>query len=194
MFCMDRLGCFRCDVFHSKRLHSLRRVLPRSRGFRAPGRRPVSAGNAGINPQVFPGAPGPAEIALHGPLTEAPKHIWIILIEIDRLPDHIQHITAGIVGKGKSVAGVPPGLIGLDRVLQPTSLPDNGHRAVAHGDHLAQPAWLTLGGHQKQVCAGIDGHRQIFVIVQANRHAAAVLLCRPVEKLLILPVSFAQNH
>ena len=105
----------------------------------------------------------------------------------------MQHIAAGVVGKGEAVAGVPPGLVGLDGILQTTGLPDDGHRAVAHGDHLAQAAGLALGGHQEQVRAGVDGHGQRLVIVQAHGHAAMILLGRPMEELLILPVALAKN-
>ena len=144
--------------------------------------------------QVLPGAPGPAEVAGHGPGPQAGEGVGIVLVQVHGLPDHIQHITAGVICKGKSVAGVPPRLVGGDGVLQPAGLPDDGHGAVAHGDHLAQAAGLTAGGHQEQVRAGVDGHGQLLVVVQPHGHAAGVLVGRPLEELLVLPVPLAQDH
>ena len=105
----------------------------------------------------------------------------------------MQHITAGIIGKGKAVAGIPPGLVGLNGILQAAGLPDDGHRAVAHGDHLAQSTGFALGRHQEQVRAGVNGHGQRLVVIQAHRHAAMILLGSPVEELLVLPVALAKN-
>ena len=68
-----------------------------------------------VNLQVLPRAPGPAEIAGHSPRPQPGEGVGIVLVEIHRLPDHIQHITAGVIGKGKSVAGVPPGLVRAGR-------------------------------------------------------------------------------
>ena len=144
--------------------------------------------------QVLPRAPGPAEIAGHSPRPQPGEGVGIVLVEIHRLPDHIQHITAGVICKGKSVAGVPPGLVRADGVLQSAGLPDDGHGAVPHGDHLTQAAGLALGGHQKQIRACIDGHGQLLVVVQAHGHAAGILLGRPLEELLVLPVPLAQDH
>ena len=152
------------------------------------------AGDPGVDPQILLGAALPAEVAVHGPLAQPAKGLRIVLVQVHGLPDHIEHVAAGVVGEGEAVAGLPPGLIGLHRILQAAGLPDDGHRAIAHGDHLAQAAGLTLGGHQEQVRAGIDGHGQLLVIVQPHRHPAAVLLGGPVEELLVLPVTLAQHH
>ena len=106
----------------------------------------------------------------------------------------MEHIAAGIVGKGEAVAGVSPGLVGLDGILQSAGLPDDGHGAVAHGDHLAEAAGLTLGRHQEQIGAGVDGHGQALVVIQPDGHAAVILLGGPVEELLVLLITLAQHH
>ena len=139
-------------------------------------------------------AAGPAEIAGHSPLTQAAKGLRIVLIQVYGFPDDIEHVTAGVIAEGEAVSGVPPGLIGLDGILQAAGLPDNGDGAVAHGDHLTQAAGLALGGHEEQIRTGIDGHGQGFVIVQTDGHTARILLGSPVEKVLVFPVALAQNN
>ena len=106
----------------------------------------------------------------------------------------MEHVAAGVVGEGEAVSGVPPGLAGLDGILQAAGLPDDGHGAVAHGDHLAQAAGLALGGHEEEVRAGVNGHGQIFVIVHADGHPAGILLGGPAEEVLIPLVAGAQDH
>ena len=139
-------------------------------------------------------AAGPAEIAGHGPLTQAAKGLRIVLIQVYGFPDDIEHVTAGVIAEGEAVAGIPPGLIGLNGILQAAGLPDNGDGAVAHGDHLAQAAGLALGRHEEQIRTGVDGHGQGFVIVQTDGHTARILLGSPVEKVLIFPVALTQNN
>ena len=106
----------------------------------------------------------------------------------------MQHVAAGIVGEGETVSRIAPGLVGLHRVLQAAGLPDDGHCTVPHGDHLAQAAGLALGGHQEQVSAGVNGHGQRLVVIQAHRHPSLILLGGPAEKVLVLLIALAQDH
>ena len=59
----------------------------------------------------------------------------------------MKHIGAGIISEGKAGAGIPPRLVGLNGILQPAGLPDDGDRTVAHGNHLGKAAGLAAGGH-----------------------------------------------
>ena len=106
----------------------------------------------------------------------------------------MEHIRAGVVGKGEAGTGVTPGLIGLNGVLQAAGLPDDGHRAVAHGDHLGKAAGLAAGGHQEQIRTCVDSHGQCLIIPQTHSHTAGIPLRRPAEELLISGIAAAQHH
>ena len=99
-----------------------------------------------------------------------------------------------VIGEAEAVAAVVPCLIGLHGILEAAGLADDGHGAVAHGDHLAQSTGLALGGHEEQIRAGVDGHGEGLVIVKAHGKATGILLRRPGEELLKPGVALAQNH
>ena len=71
---------------------------------------------------------------------------------------------------GAMTAAGAGGLVRSDRIGEAAGVADDRHRAVAHGDELAQPARLVARRHQEEIAAAEDELAQRFVEVQAHRH------------------------
>src|SRR5581483_10131475 len=92
----------------------------------------------------------PREIAPHVALHDAAPD-GRLFIRLEGAHDGREQVHAVIALEGEAIALTGAHVEVLHRVGQAAGVAHDGHAAVAHGDHLAQPARLKFGRHQEHV-------------------------------------------
>ena len=107
--------------------------------------------------------------------------------------DREEQLVGVEVREGQAVAG-PDVLFKIrDGVLEAADLADDGHRAVFHGDHLAQAAGLVARRHEEQVGAGVDLVGQFLAEADLDGHFVGVAPRQVLQGLFISAVARADH-
>ena len=79
----------------------------------------------------------------------------------------------GRVGhEAEAIASIGIGVHIGHRIGQATGGVDDGQRAIAQGDQLAQAPWLKRAGHQKEIRASVDAVGERNVETNTRSHIA----------------------
>ena len=99
-----------------------------------------------------------------------------------------------VVEKAEAVALARKLIVGEHRVFEPARFPDHRDGAVAHGQHLAEPAGLKARRHQENIGPGVHPVGEGRVHHKAGGHPAGVILLGPAEEVHIAGLPHAQAH
>ena len=146
-----------------------------------------------VHPLIRLGALGPGEVLRHAASLYFTEHLFVTKIQLYRLLDGQIERLGLVVGEGEAVTDAVKVTVRPDGILQTAGLMDDGHRAVAHGHHLAEAAGLEAGGHQIHICAGkhLAGH--LLGVVAGKAQLPRPLLPGPVEEVDVLLLALAEN-
>ena len=88
----------------------------------------------------------PGVILAHAPIHHLVPVGLVLKENVLGIVDDVEQFLAVVVGEGESVSRVLELVVWLNRILQASGLPDDGHRAVAEGNQLRQSAGSNLDG------------------------------------------------
>ena len=134
----------------------------------------------------------PAEVAAHSRAHQVLPVCGMVLVQIQSRFDRVEEQTGIVRLEHKPVARTRPAV--ADRIAQPPCLAHDGDGAVAAGDHLGQAAGFALGGHEHDVCTGVDQSRDFRVIGDVYSHIVRILEGFIGEETLIGIVSCAEEY
>ena len=98
------------------------------------------------------------------------------------------------VAERKTVAAPVKFIIGSDRIAQATGFPYDGQGAVAHGQHLREPAGLKDRGHEQEIRGCIELARQGFIELDERAHFIRMALLYMAKTIFVAGFPCTDDH
>ena len=115
--------------------------------------------------------------------------VAIVPVDVDRPPHRVPQIVHAVVVKREAAHAVEDG------VRESARRANDGHRPIAHRDHLSEAARLEERGHQEDVAAAVDERRQLTVVSEHRRHLVAMVLRQVSQhRLVVLRARTQHDH
>mmetsp|Transcript_5255 Transcript_5255/g.15874 ORF Transcript_5255/g.15874 Transcript_5255/m.15874 type:complete len:221 (-) Transcript_5255:3033-3695(-) len=136
----------------------------------------------------------PAPVLLHYALLQPAEPSVVVVPRVDRAVERVveralvgalkrepvgalRAVDVGVRGAPYVPRGAPLVKVHVKHgVLEPAGVAHDGHRAVAHRNHLCQPTRLKHRRHDDDVGGGVDEVREWLVILEAEARNVAVVL------------------
>mmetsp|Transcript_9372 Transcript_9372/g.23218 ORF Transcript_9372/g.23218 Transcript_9372/m.23218 type:complete len:701 (+) Transcript_9372:119-2221(+) len=131
-----------------------------------------------VQRHVLLGRQRPRHVGAHHALAQLCPALRLLLEQADGAVQRAVHGARVSAVKRPPVAlllGPAPVVHVAHRIRQPARAAHDGQRAVAHGDHLRQPARLKVGGHEHDVGGGVDHVAQALAVHDHDAHVGVVL-------------------